>query len=71
MALADYNFISKMDKEEDEIAELEAANFEQVCNMTVKFKDYLTEVNQGEDEHQRASKAKERLAPSENQDENS
>lgn len=43
-----------MEKEEGEIAVLEGEDFRQVCEMTMDFREYLTEVNEGKDEEERA-----------------
>ncbi|KAI2618628.1 hypothetical protein GGS26DRAFT_602779 [Hypomontagnella submonticulosa] len=60
VALAEYRFITKANKEEGEIAVLEEKDFKQVCDMTIRFKDYLTEVNDGDDEYERARRTKSR-----------
>lgn len=36
------------------MAVLEEKDFEQICDMTIKFKAYLENVNDGADEQQRA-----------------
>ncbi|KAI8945041.1 P-loop containing nucleoside triphosphate hydrolase protein [Xylaria longipes] len=58
VALAEYHFLTRPNKEEGEIAVLEESDFKQVCDMTVQFKTYLTNVNNGEDECQRAETLK-------------
>ncbi|RYC61934.1 hypothetical protein CHU98_g4282 [Xylaria longipes] len=58
VALAEYRFLTRPNKEEGEIAVLEESDFKQVCDMTVQFKTYLTDVNNGEDEFQRAEPLK-------------
>lgn len=56
VALAEYRFLTKplMEKEEGEIAVLEEKDFKQICDMTMKFREYLTEMNEGQDEEMRA-----------------
>jgi len=56
VALAEYRFLTKpeAEKEEGEIAVLEEQDFKQICDMTMKFKEYLTEMNEGQDEAMRA-----------------
>lgn len=56
VALAEYRFITKseFEKEKGEMAVLEEKDFEQICDMTIKFKAYLENVNDGADEQQRA-----------------
>ncbi|KAI0421988.1 P-loop containing nucleoside triphosphate hydrolase protein [Xylaria grammica] len=57
VALAEYRFLTKAIKEDDEIAALEDSDFKQVCDMTIEFKSYLTDVH-NEDEFQRAGTRK-------------
>ncbi|KAI0485578.1 P-loop containing nucleoside triphosphate hydrolase protein [Xylaria cf. heliscus] len=60
VTLAEYRFLTKAIKEEDEIAALEGTDFKQVCDMTTEFKSYLTNVHD-EDEFQRAGTKKLRV----------
>lgn len=47
MALAEYRFQQKQDKEEDEVPVLDQRDFEQVLDMTSQFKDYVAKVHGG------------------------
>lgn len=53
VALAEYRFSQKKDKEENERVTLEEQDFEQVCEMSASFKEYMTSVG-GRDEAGRA-----------------
>ncbi|RDH36293.1 hypothetical protein BDQ94DRAFT_185416 [Aspergillus welwitschiae] len=57
VALAEYRFSQKPDKSKDDGPTLDQRDFEQVCNMTRDFKQYLTIVH-GIDEEDRAFHAK-------------
>ncbi|GLA73490.1 hypothetical protein AtubIFM55763_004411 [Aspergillus tubingensis] len=59
VALAEYRFSQKQDKSKDDGPTLDQRDFEQVCNMTRDFKQYLTTVH-GIDEEDRAFHAKAR-----------
>ena len=63
VALAEYRFLTKpqAEKEEGEIAVLEEGDFKQICDMTIEFKEYLTEMNKGQDEDRRARAQKHRI----------
>ncbi len=63
VALAEYRFLTKpeTEKEEGEIAVLEEEDFRQICDMTIKFKEYLTKMHDGLDEQERAAAVKARL----------
>ncbi|KAH6640175.1 hypothetical protein F5144DRAFT_589712 [Chaetomium tenue] len=56
VALAEYRFLTKPleEKDEGETAMLEEEDFKQICDMTMKFREYLTEMNEGQDEEMRA-----------------
>ncbi|KAK4246010.1 hypothetical protein C7999DRAFT_33565 [Corynascus novoguineensis] len=56
VALAEYRFFTKpeAEKEEGEIAVLEEEDFKQICDMIMKFREYLTVMNEGQDEDMRA-----------------
>jgi len=56
VALAEYRFLTKpqTEKEDGEIAVLEEEDFEEICDMTIRFKEYLKAVNEGQDEETRA-----------------
>ena len=56
VALAEYRFLTKpqAEKEDGETAVLEEEDFKQICDMTLKFKEYLIEMNEGQDEEMRA-----------------
>ncbi|KAI2896788.1 hypothetical protein CBS76997_9224 [Aspergillus niger] len=60
VALAEYRFSQKPDKSKDDGPTLDQRDFEQVCNMTRDFKQYLTTVH-GVDEEDRAFHAKARV----------
>jgi hypothetical protein len=55
VALAEYRFIAlpAHEKKKGKIAELKADHFQEVCELTVKFKQYLQKVH-GIDEQKRA-----------------
>ncbi|KAJ5737714.1 uncharacterized protein N7483_002839 [Penicillium malachiteum] len=53
VALAEYRFSRKTDKTEFDGPVLDQQDFEQVCNMTQEFKQYLTNIR-GNDEEERA-----------------
>lgn len=53
VALAEYRFAEKKNKKEDERAILEEQDFEQVCEMSASFKEYLVSMS-GRDEVERA-----------------
>lgn len=63
VALAEYRFLTKPETEkgEGEVAVLEDSDFKQICDMTMEFKEYLTEMNDGLDEQARAAADKVRL----------
>jgi len=60
VALAEYRFAAKEDKEPSDIITLDQSDFEKVCEMTISFKRYLTDVHGG-DESARAYVARARL----------
>lgn len=64
VALAEYRYLTKPDaeKSEGEVAVLYQKDFKQVCEMAMNFKKYLTDVNEGYDEQQRAHRLHARLA---------
>ncbi|KAL0465269.1 P-loop containing nucleoside triphosphate hydrolase protein [Neurospora intermedia] len=55
VALADFRFMQIEDKDENDVPTLDQENFEEVCNMMIKFKDYLKDLH-GKDEDERAHK---------------
>ncbi|GAB1312437.1 hypothetical protein MFIFM68171_02647 [Madurella fahalii] len=63
VALAEYRFHTKpkSEKAEGDIATLEEEDFKQICDMTIKFKQYLAEVYEGSDEEARAAADKARV----------
>ena len=63
VALAEYRFLTKprAEKEDGEIAVLEEEDFKQICDMTMKFKEYLIEMNEGQNEEMRARVEKTRV----------
>lgn len=64
VALAEYRFLTKpeMEKTDGDLAILNEADFKQVCDRAMKFKNYLNGVNEGDDEQMRAGRAHWRLA---------
>ncbi|KAI1774648.1 hypothetical protein F4818DRAFT_418514 [Hypoxylon cercidicola] len=60
VALAYYEFSQKENKKPNEVAVLSSRHFEKVCSITLQFKDYLKDVNDGLDENQRAVLARSR-----------
>jgi hypothetical protein len=60
VALAEYRFADKKDKEQGETAVLEQVDFEQVCAMSEAFKKYLGTLH-GLDETGRAQMERTRL----------
>ncbi|KAH9888740.1 hypothetical protein F4778DRAFT_785938 [Xylariomycetidae sp. FL2044] len=54
VALADYEFSQRIDKEPGDAAELTHIHFEKVCSIALQFKDYLKAVHNGLDEGRRA-----------------
>ncbi|KAI1363289.1 hypothetical protein F5Y08DRAFT_354458 [Xylaria arbuscula] len=61
VALADYRFQQKQDKEDDEVPVLDQTDFEQVLDMTSQFKDYIEKVH-GASIDERAFSNRARLA---------
>ncbi|EGO55981.1 hypothetical protein NEUTE1DRAFT_124269 [Neurospora tetrasperma FGSC 2508] len=55
VALADFRLMQIEDKGEHDIPTLDQKDFEEVCNMMIKFKDYLKDLH-GKDEDERAHK---------------
>lgn len=60
VALAYYEFSQKENKKPNEVAVLTSKHFEKVCRITLEFKYYLEDVNDGLDENQRAALARSR-----------
>ncbi|KAI2622556.1 P-loop containing nucleoside triphosphate hydrolase protein [Hypoxylon sp. NC1633] len=60
VALAYYEFSQKENKQPNEVAVLTSKHFEKVRKLTLQFKEYLKDVNDGLDENQRAVYAKSR-----------
>ncbi|KAJ3568239.1 hypothetical protein NPX13_g6491 [Xylaria arbuscula] len=61
VALADYRFQQKRDKEDDDVPVLDQTDFEQVLDMTSQFKDYVEKVH-GASMDERAFSIRARLA---------
>lgn len=56
VALAEYRFLTKLDiEEEGETAVLGEEDFKQICNIAMKFKEYLMDMNDGLDKQGRAA----------------
>ncbi|KAK3489913.1 P-loop containing nucleoside triphosphate hydrolase protein [Neurospora crassa] len=55
VALADFRFMQIEDKDENDVPTLDQEDFEEVCNVMIKFKDYLKDLH-GKDEDERAHK---------------
>lgn len=55
VALADFRFMQIEDKDENDVPTLDQEDFEEVCDMMIKFKDYLKDLH-GKDEDERAHK---------------
>ncbi|KAI1761650.1 hypothetical protein GGR53DRAFT_469084 [Hypoxylon sp. FL1150] len=53
IALAYYDFFQKENKKPNQVAILTSKHFEKVCWITLRFKDYLKDVNDGLDAHTR------------------
>ncbi|KHE83152.1 P-loop containing nucleoside triphosphate hydrolase protein, partial [Neurospora crassa] len=49
VALADFRFLQIEDKDENDVPTLDQEDFEEVCSMMIKFKDYLKDLH-GKDE---------------------
>lgn len=65
--MAEYRFSRKQNKTEEDSPTLDERDFEEVCNMTMLFKDYLTDVH-GEDEENRAFVARTRAGYNDSHD---
>ena len=61
VALAEYRFSQKPNKSKHDTPTLDQKDFEQVCDMTRQFKQYLTDVH-GVDEDGRAFLSKARVS---------
>lgn len=61
VTLAEFRYSQKPDKTKDDGPTLDQKDFEQVCNMTREFKQYLVDVH-GADEESRAFQAKARAS---------
>lgn len=60
MSLAEYRFSFEGGKEESDKIILDKVDFEQVCQMSLDFKEYLTKVHLGDDEKDRAMRERAR-----------
>ncbi|KAK6827299.1 ATPase [Apiospora arundinis] len=60
VSLAEYRFYFEGGKEESDKIILDKVDFEQVCQMSLDFKEYLTKVHLGDDEKDRAMRERAR-----------
>lgn len=60
MSLAEYRFHFEGGKEESDKIVLDKVDFEQVCQMSLEFKQYLTKVHAGDNENERAMRERAR-----------
>ncbi|KAI0883764.1 uncharacterized protein GGS22DRAFT_180406 [Annulohypoxylon maeteangense] len=60
VSLAEYRYHYEGGKEESDTIVLDKVDFEQVCQMSIDFKDYLKRVHRGDDENDRAMRERAR-----------
>ncbi|KAI1460023.1 P-loop containing nucleoside triphosphate hydrolase protein [Annulohypoxylon moriforme] len=60
VSLAEYRYHYEGGKEESDTVVLDKVDFEQVCQMSIDFKDYLKRVHRGDDENDRAMRERAR-----------
>ncbi|KAK7926599.1 hypothetical protein PG985_003597 [Apiospora marii] len=60
VSLAEYRFYFEGGKDESDKIVLDKMDFEQVCQMSLEFKKYLTQVHSGDDENDRAMRQRAR-----------